>query len=304
MKVGQRVIEVSNPDKVIFPASGIVKKELIAYYTDISDVMLRHVRSRPLTIHRFPDGIEGKNFFQKGKSAYFPSWLGSVEVKKTDGTIEMPVINQAADLTYLANQAAIALHIWLSRVDALYHPDKMIIDLDPPGHDFKPVKAAAIKIKAFYEELGLPAFLMTTGSKGLHIVTPLSGKADYEENKNFAKKICDYFATRFPEEFTSEIRKDKRKGRIYVDYLRNAYGQTGIAPYSLRPFEQAPVAAPLYWDELDDKNLTAQTFNIKNIFKRLDKVGDPWKNINRYGKPLKVAEHKLDALLEELTIKN
>lgn len=294
MPTGKHTVNLSNEDKVLFPGSGITKGELIRYYQDIAPAMLPLVRDRPVTMQRFPDGIGSGGFYQKEKPDYFPDWIEDTEVKKENGeTLKMVVANNAATLVYLANQACITPHTWLSRKDKIHYPDKMIFDLDPPGNDYRAVVKGAGALRQILEEkLSFRTFIMTTGSRGLHVVVPLNRKAEFDTVRAFAARICQDVAGKYEKDFTTEVRKDKRKGRLFLDYLRNAYAQTGVSPYAVRALENAPVATPLHWDELDDKKLHAKSFHIKNIFKRVEDTENPWKDFNRYGADIQKASGK------------
>jgi bifunctional non-homologous end joining protein LigD len=299
MKIGVHDVAITNEDKIMFPVSGITKGDLIKYYKEVSELMIKYSSSHPVTLHRFPNGISNKEFIQKNVSAHFPDWIPTVKVEKKGGFVEMAMINNEETLIYLTNQGSIVYHTWLSNQHKLHFPDRMIIDLDPAedGH-FKKVAKAARMIRKIYDDLELPCFLMTTGSKGLHIVTPLSEKAGYDEVKGFARALCQHVATLCPNDTTIEIRKDKRKGRVFLDYLRNAYAQTGVAPYSVRAIENAPVAVPLFCEELDNEKLHSQFYTIHNLAKRLDKKGDPWEGFDRLGFSISRLYKKLETLVE------
>lgn len=270
-------VNISSEDKILFPKSGITKGELVNYYEKISPYMLPHLHNRLLNMQRFPAGINKQGFYQKDRPDYFPKWIKSIEVDKEDGTVCQVLTNNEATLVYLANQGCITFHTWLSLKDKIHYPDKMIFDLDPPTENFEIVKKAAKVMKDFLEnELKFPVYLMTTGSKGMHLVTPLNRRADFDKVKGFARKIAEIIAGEFPDDFTTEIRKNKREGRLFLDFLRNAYAQTGVTPFSVRAKEDAPVATPLFWNEIDDKNLHSQLYNIRNIFHRLNKKENPW----------------------------
>lgn len=272
-------VTISHSEKVWFPKSGITKGDIISYYREVSEFFIKYSCDHPVTLQRFPDGISSNSFFQKNLSNYFPDWIASTKVEKKNGEVEMAMINDVETLIYLTNQGTIVYHLGLSESSNSHNPDRMIIDLDPENeNDFEKVRKAAKKIRSIYEKLDLPCFLMVTGSKGIHMVTPLLGKESFDEVKEFAKKLCDHLAQQCPEETTTEIRKENRRGRVFLDYLRNAYAQTGVAPYSVRAFENAPVAIPLFCEELDDKKIHAQYFTIKNVARRLEKMGDPWEN--------------------------
>ncbi|MCE5198182.1 MAG: non-homologous end-joining DNA ligase [Armatimonadota bacterium] len=299
--IDKYTIEPTNADKLFFPESGVTKGDLINYYAKIADVMLPHVQGRPITMHRFPDGLEDEGFFQKSVPDYFPDWIDRVTVDtRTDGEQTMAVCNNAAALVYLANQACITPHIWLSRVDRIDFPDKMVFDLDPTRDDFLPIRAAATELRTILDdELGLTSFLMTTGSKGLHIVVPLDRSADFEDVMSFAQSVAAVATDRHPELFTTEQRIENRNAPIYLDIARNAYGQTSVSPYAVRALSAAPIATPVNWDELGDI-ISAQTFTIWNIESRLNEVGDPWEGIWNQVCSLDEAQDMLDVLFSEV----
>jgi len=296
IKVGSHTVEISNAEKVFFPEQGITKGDLIDYYLRIADTMLPYIRERPITMHRFPDGIEGEGFYEKEAPDYFPGWVKRVSVKlKEDGSQLEIVCDNAATLAYLADQACITPHVWLSRADRLNHPDRMILDLDPSGNDFEQVRSAARLLKNLLEEIGLLPFVMTTGSRGLHVVVPLDRSADFDTVRTFAQDAARLLANREPDVFSIEPRKGRRRGRLFLDYLRNAYAQTAVPPYAVRPKPGAPVATPIDWSELT--NVSPQQYTIQNIFRRLDRKSDPWKGIDLQIRSLHQPLHQLKALV-------
>ena len=283
MNFGPHSFEVSKPEKELFPESGFSKEDLIHYYTKVAGDLLPHAEGRPLAMHRFPDGIEGKDFFQKDVPDYFPDWISTVKVKREQGSIDMLTLENKATLAYLANQACIAPHIFLSRAGHIDQPDKMLFDLDPPEDGFDLViKAARALRDHLAEAYDMAAYVMTSGSAGLHLVVPLKPKAKFDTVRDFAKKVSEEVAEQSPEEFTIEVRKEKRDGRLFIDYLRNSYGQHSIVPYGVRALPGAPVATPLDWDEIGQLKNGAQSYNIRSVPKRLGQKGDPWEGI--YGK--------------------
>lgn len=203
------------------------------------------------------------------------------------------VCNDAATLAYLANQAVITPHTWLSGIDKPNHPDQMIFDLDPSDSDFRTVCKAAKALRERLMEQGLTSFVKTTGSRGLHVLVPLNRRADFEAVRAFARQVAEGLVQSDPRNLTTEVRKDKRKGRIFVDTARNAYAQTAAPPYAVRPRDGAPVATPLQWNELDNARLKPDLYNIRNVFDRLDEIGDPWKDLKRHGQalPLRMSSH-------------
>lgn len=282
LHIGRRTIEISNEDKVFFPDADLTKGDLIDYYRRIAPVMLPHVQERPLTLHRFPDGIEGHGFYQQHTPKYFPAWIDRVTRSKEEGTVTHPVCNTAAALVYLANQAAITLHAWLSRADAPQQPDQLVFDLDPSGSDFGHVCAAARHVRSALEDRGLAAFVMTTGSSGLHVRAPLQRGPDFDAVRAVARGLANRLADAHPKLCTTEQRVAKRQGRVFLDTVRNAYGQTVVAPYSVRARPGAPIATPLSWAELDRADLTAQHYTIGNIFRRIGQKDDPWATMSQH----------------------
>ena len=206
----------------------------------------------------------------------------------------MVICNDAATLVYLANQVCLTLHPWLSRTDNLDYPDRMIFDLDPGTKtDFKLVKTTALKLKKIIESLGLIPFVMTTGSRGLHVTVPLKRTDPFDTVRACARAIADQLVAQDPTMCTTEIRLNKRRGRLFIDTGRNAFAQTAVAPYAVRAKPKAPVATPLLWEELKDPKLTAQSYTITTIHQRIAKIGDPWKKINRSARSLAKAKKML-----------
>lgn len=287
IQFGRYSVELSNTDKVFFPDEGITKGDVIDYYKQVSKTMVQYMRDRPLTMHRFPDGLNGEGFYQKEVPEYFPDWIERVRVKKEGGEVTHALCQNAATLVYIANQACITPHVWLSRIDKQGNPDRLIFDLDPADDNFESVRHAAKALRVILEEVDLVPFLMTTGSRGLHVVAPLSRGEDFDTVRDFARSIAEALSERDPDQFTTEQRTEKRGNRVFLDYLRNAYAQTAVAPYAIRAKSGAPIATPVDWDELDDRNLHSRSYTIKNIFRRLGQKNDPWKNINHRARSLK-----------------
>jgi bifunctional non-homologous end joining protein LigD len=276
VRVDKREIEISRPEKVLFPDDGITKGELIEYYARIAPWMLPHLRDRPLTLERYPNGINTKRFFQKEVSSYFPDWIQRVTVEKVGGRVTHVVCNDTATLVYLANQACVTPHIFLSRLDKVHHPDQLVFDLDPQGEDFEVVRSTARAFKQLLDELGLPAFLKTTGSRGLHVVVPLQRREDYEPVRNFARELAAIVVGQAPKERTMEQLKAQRGNRVFIDTNRNGYAQLVAPAYAVRARKGAPVSVPLDWSELKKKSLTFNTFTIRTVFDRLENTSDPW----------------------------
>lgn len=297
MKIGGHEIEISNPEKVLFPEAGITKRQFVDYYRRIATSMLPHIRNRPLTLHRFPDGVGANGFYQQSASGYFPDWIARAKLPKEGGdVVEHVVCNDAATLVYLATQACITPHAWLARADQPHHPDRMVFDLDPTGEDFASVRLAARTIGDILDAIDVASFVMTTGSRGLHVVVPLDASADFDTARAFARRVANIAAAREPDRLTTEQRKAQRGSRLYLDIMRNAYGQTAVPPYAVRAKPGAPVAMPLAWSELGDGRLRANRYRIDNAFRRLAQKDDPWQGIARRACALAAHAGRLDAL--------
>ncbi len=280
IEIEGREITLSNQDKLLFPKNDISKGNLVSYYRRIAPTALPHWRGRPLTMHRFPDGIEDEGFFQKEAPAYFPEWIERATLKKQGGTLQQVVVNDAATLVYLANQGCITAHLGLSKVDGIDKPDRMIIDLDPSDDDFGKVQMAARHLHRLFDDAGIPNFVQTTGSKGLHVVVPLDRSATFERVRACADRLAGQLAQACPDDLTTEQRKAKRGDRVFLDTGRNAYGQTAVAPYAVRPLPGAPVATPLDWKEALAGDMHPQRYALTNIFRRLGGKTDPWEGID------------------------
>lgn len=277
-------IEISHPDKILFPASGVTKQDVADYYEKIGDHLLPTVRQRPLTFKAFPEGISRDGFFNKNIPKHFPDFIKRVEVStrgKDADSILMATAMRKAELIYFAGQNIIEIHAALSTSDDLEKPDQMIFDLDPSDDDFEKVRTLALGFSEMLESIKLASFIKTSGSRGIHIHIPLQTELSFTEVKNHAEFISQRLVGRFSKLATLEKQKRKRGDKVFVDYLRNEFGQTSIAPYSLRAKEGAPVATPLRWDELSAQELTPQQYTIKNIFRRLSKIEDPWRDFDR-----------------------
>ncbi len=276
--IGGITVPLTHPDKVLFPGDGVTKADLARYYADVADRMLPWLRDRPVTMVRYPDGLDGQRFFQKNAPSYFPGWIRRVRVGKEGGEVEHVLCDKPATLVYLANQACIEIHAFLSRVDKLGAPDQLVFDFDPPdGERFGDVRRAALWARDLLDgELGLTSFVRTSGGRGLHVHVALNRRAEFEEVREFAHHAAEVLARRHPDAITVEQRKDKRGSRIYADVMRNAYAQTVTASYGVRARPGAAVATPLSWAEVEDDGLAPGRFTMATIRARLDGGTDPW----------------------------
>jgi bifunctional non-homologous end joining protein LigD len=292
---------ITHPEKVLFPAegdnAGITKGELASYYEAIAPVMLPHIRARPVTMERYNAGIAAPGFFQKDVSKGFPLWLERVEVPKKGGTVHHPLVCDIQSLLWLANQNCITPHVWVSRAPDLYHPDICVFDLDPSKADEPQVlRAAALGLRDLLDELGLPSWVKTSGSKGFHIVVPLDGKAHIGEVAGFAHEVGTILVKRDPQHLTQEFSKADRGGRILVDTGRNGYSATFAAAYAVRAKPGAPVSAPCTWEELERGEADPRTFTLRAMAGRIAEVGDLWSDMRRRGRSLRRPMERLSRM--------
>ncbi|GHA28201.1 ATP-dependent DNA ligase [Salinimicrobium marinum] len=264
-------IEITHPEKIIFPEKNITKGDMAAYYDKIADKMLPYLKDRPLTLHRFPSGIEDQGFYQKNASDYFPGFIKRVEIETEEGTNTQIICNDKKTLLYLVNQNTVAFHIWMSKKDKIREPDKVVFDLDPPENSFDKVKEAAKVLRNFLRKKKKDPELMTTGQSGFHLSYEIRRGKDFDTIKKELRAMAEEVTNLRPDLLTTKIRKDQRGGKIFVDYLRNAYAQTAVCPYSLRPNKEAGIATPLEWEELS-KMESASQYNYNNIFRRLGQL--------------------------------
>lgn len=283
MTVGGITVELSHTGKVFFPGDGITKGDLITYYRDVADRMLPYLRGRPLAMARHPDGIDGPRIFQKNVPGYFPGWIRRTEVKKQDGALRQVVCDKPATLVYLANQACIEQHVFLSRAGALEEPDQLVFDLDPPdAGGFGLARRAALLLRDLLEgELGGTAYVKTTGGKGLHVHVALNRGGGFDGARAFAREAAGLLASRNPDWMTTEQRIEHRGHRLYLDVMRNAYAQTVVAPYTVRARPGAHVATPVHWRDVEDEQLTPGRFTLRTIRGMLDGADDPWAGMTR-----------------------
>jgi bifunctional non-homologous end joining protein LigD len=277
---GELTVACTHVERLVFPADGLTKGDVLAYYRDVAELMVPELRGRPLSVVRYTKGIAAGGFFQKHYQKHYPAWLGHVRAgSKT--IVDYPIVDTPAGVVYLANQGALEFHVWTSRADALDRPDMLVFDLDPPdgGDGFEPVRRTAAIVRELCAQLGLPAFVKTTGSKGLHVVSPLDDAATIAAAGALATRIGALLCRRHPAVMTMEFYKKDRKGRLFLDVMRNAPGATLVAPYSLRGHPGAPVSAPLAWDELGDPALRASSIRLGDVRARLDRRGDPWRDL-------------------------
>jgi bifunctional non-homologous end joining protein LigD len=297
LRISDREIALSRPEKELFPADHLTKRDVIDYYRAVADVMIPHLAGRPLVMRRYPDGIDEDGFIQQEASRHFPDWLTIVETPRSDGpgTVDHVVCDDAATLVYLANQATVEFHPWLSTTRDLERPDRLVIDIDPPrGTGVATLRRVARSLGDLFRSVGLTPFVQATGGRGFHVVAALDGSEDYEFVRELARDLADHLAEQDPDLLTTAPRKERRGDRIFLDVNRNAYGQTSVAPYSLRSRPGAPVATPLDWSELG--RATPDRYDPRRIRRRLARKADPWAAIGEHAAPPATARRRLDAM--------
>lgn len=272
LRVGARTLAISNAERVVFPRDGITKGEVVDYYKRIARFMLPHVRKRRLTMERFQPDIDAPPVFQKDMPSHFPEWIHRIEVPKHGGTVTHVVCDNAETLVYLANQGCLTPHVGLQRIDKNEFPDQMVFDLDPPSHDFEPVRAIAFQMRDLLAEHKLTAFLKTTGSRGLHLVVPITRRRTFDQVRSAAHEIAEEMVRRAPDSVTTEMLKKNRGGRLFLDVNRNGTAQTAVPAFAVRAKDGAPVAMPITWKELQDKKVNARTWNIRNACERMEEL--------------------------------
>jgi bifunctional non-homologous end joining protein LigD len=271
----------------LYNRQGITKGEIASYYEAIAPIMVPHIRARPVTMERYPAGIAKPGFIQKDVSKGFPPWLKRVEVPKKGGVVHHPLVGDARSLLWVANQNCITPHVWTSRVPNLYQPDICVFDLDPSEDEPDVLRSAACALRGVLEELGLPSWVKTSGSKGFHIVVPLDGKTEIGKVAGFAHAIGKILVKRDPKHLTQEFSKADRGGRILVDTGRNGYSATFAAAYAVRAKPGAPVSAPCLWEELERGEVSPRTFTLRTMAARIADVGDLWSDMRRSRRSLR-----------------
>jgi bifunctional non-homologous end joining protein LigD len=287
---------ITHPEKVLFPDSGVTKGELCAYYEAVAPHLLPHVSGRPVTMERYPAGIARKGFIQKDVAKGFPDWLSRVAVPRRDASeepVHYPVVTDARSLVWLANQNSVTPHVWASRVPELERPDVCVIDLDPAEQSADELRVAALAVRDALEELKLPSFVKTSGSKGFHIVVSLEPSTTFEDSWLFAHGLGAVLVKRHPRLFTQEFIKADREGRILIDTGRNLRGATFAAVYAVRAKAGAPVSAPCRWEELERGEVEPQTFRLRNMAARL------WQALPTSAQSLHEPTERLKSLLGE-----
>jgi bifunctional non-homologous end joining protein LigD len=293
-----RDLKFTNLDKVFYPAEGYTKRDVINYYDAVAGLILPHLRDRPLSLKRYPDGIEKEFFFQKNVRAAFPPWLRTekIESEHAGRPINYAFAQDRASLLYLANLGCIDQNPWMSRTPHLDNPDFVLIDLDPQDCSFDLIVDAALMVKKFLDEISMTGYPKTTGGDGMHIYIPVEPAYSYEETRTFAELIARLVSERKPDLFTTPRSvARRRKNRVYFDYLQNGKSKTIAAPYVLRAYPGAPVATPLAWDEVRHGLRPAQ-FHIRNALQRFAEKGDLFRGVLERPQKLEDGLKRLETL--------
>jgi bifunctional non-homologous end joining protein LigD len=302
LELGGHTLSLSNRDKVLWPQDGYTKGDLVAYYRAVAPYLLPHLAERPLTLQRYPDGIDGQSFFEKNASKFLPAWIPTIDVKSEfgrHGSVRFILCNDEATLVYVANLAAIVLHVWTSTADALDVPEFLFFDLDPhDGCTLATLAKTALGLRDALAEIGLEAHVKTSGGSGLHVVIPLVPEYSYDICKGFAEVAARCLNGRLPDTTTLERSPAKRPlGTVYLDYVQVGRGKTLVAPYSVRARAKAPVSMPLAWAEVEAmaRKRAKETegefarFTLKNALSRLSERGDLWSGSHFSGQRLEPA---------------
>lgn len=269
-------LRITNPDRVFYPEGGFTKRDLLDYYDLIAPLMLPHLAGRPLTLVRCPEGYAKGCFFQKHTDGSIPEHIKRIGLKENNGEgAEYLMVDAPDGILSLVQLGVLEIHTWNSRYMKLEYPDRMVFDMDPgPSVEWQKLAESAVLLRELLKELGLTSFVKTTGGNGLHVVAPLIPSRDWEEVKAFTKAVAEYLAAGVPERFTSMMTRSRRTGKIFLDYMRNLRGATAIELYSTRAKKGAPIAVPLYWDEI--VSIRSDTFTLANIRDRVKDVKNPW----------------------------
>jgi bifunctional non-homologous end joining protein LigD len=269
-------LKPTNVNKIFWPAEGYTKGDLIAYYEKVAPLMLPYLKDRPLVLTRYPDGITGKSFYQKDAPEFAPAWVRTERIYShdTERDIAYLVVDDVEMLRYVANSAALPIHVWASRVPSLERPDWLVLDLDPKGAPFTDVVRVALALRRILDRLELPSYVKTSGATGLHILLPLGARYTYEQCRTFARLLALMGVEAEPEISTVARPLRSRGGKVYIDFGQNGHGQTIVAPFALRPLPGAPASCPLEWREVTPR-LDPARFTLETLPKRFERMADP-----------------------------
>ena len=282
-------VNLTSPDRVLFPDDGITKGDLFAYYEAIAPVLVPHLRDRPFTMKRYRDGAAGEGFFQKQAPKGMPGWIRTREFRtypREGGSrlVDFPLVNSPEAVLWMVQMHCIDMNAWYSRVDKPHRPDFVVFDLDPPDHGFALAVRVAHLVRAALEDLGLESFVKTSGADGIHVLVPIARRSTFEETYEFAERVSRSLEEEHPGVATTEWLKRKRSG-VLVDHRQNGWGKTIATVYSVRPRPGAPVSTPLRWDELTE-DVTPRQFGMDGVLARVERDGDLYEPVLRGGQAL------------------
>lgn len=271
-------VEITHGDRVVFPDVSLTKRDVVEYYRRVADRMMPHLRDRPLVLYRFPDGLDGDGFFQKQTPTGLRESLATASVpRRRGGAVEHAVVcDDADDLLRIVNQGAFEIHALLTHATTPDRPDQIVLDLDPSTDDIEPVIEAARATRAVLADLDVASFVKSTGSRGVHVHILLDAETDIDDVHDLSRRLAELIVAEDPDAFTVAQRRNDRGERVYIDWLRNGYGQHAVVPYSVRARPRAPVSLPMDWDEVTAANFDPQAFTVANAFRRLAQKRDPW----------------------------
>src|SRR6058998_2548896 len=296
----EQTVNLSSPDRVLFPEDGITKGDLFEYYKRVGPTIVPHLRDRPFTMKRYREGITGPPFFQKQAPKGIPKWIPTRQFRtwpREGGSrlVDFPLVNSTEAVLWMVQMHCIDMNAWYSRVDKPNRPDFVLFDLDPPDDGFELAIEVAHLIRELLEELGLPGYVKTSGADGIHVVAPITRRSTFEQTYHFAERASRLLEERHPGKVTTEWLKKKRQG-VLVDHRQNGWGKTIASVYSVRPKPGAPVSTPLRWDELTD-DVLPRDFSLQKALDRVKVHGDLFAQVLEKPRPLAAAQRALDALV-------
>jgi bifunctional non-homologous end joining protein LigD len=296
-----KTVNLTSPDRVLFPGDGITKGDLFEYYRAVGPTLVRHLRDRPFTMKRYRDGIRASGFFQKQAPKGMPSWIPTRRFRtfpREGGSrlVDFPLVNSVEAVMWMVQMHCIDMNAWYSRVDKPHRPDFVLFDLDPPDQGFELAIDVAHLIRELLEEIELPGYVKTSGADGIHVVAPIMRRSTFEQTYEFAGRLARLLERRHPGKVTTEWLKRKRLG-VLVDHRQNGWGKTIASVYSVRPKPRAPVSTPLRWEELTEE-VRPGTFTMDVALERIERHGDLFAPVLEDARPLAPAARRLDALYD------
>ncbi len=297
-----RTVNLSSPDRVLYPEDGITKGDLFEYYRAVAPTLVPHLRGRPFTMKRYPHGIDGEVFFQKQAPKHLPSWIPTRQFRTwpregESRLVDFALVNTPDAVLFMVQNNCIDMNAWYSRVDKPERPDFVLFDLDPPDGGFQLAIEVAHLIRELLDEVGLPGYVKTSGADGIHVVAPIARRAGFDQTYKFAEQASRLLEQRHPGKVTTEWLKKKRQG-VLVDHRQNGHGKTIASVYSVRPKPGAPVSTPLRWDELT-LDVRPRDFTMQVALERIDRHGDLFAPVLEEPKPLGAAAAKLQKLVSK-----